>query len=111
MKNLLVALSLTAALALSGCGADCESLCEDMKACSTATEDIKAQDCAKTCADAETANETMGCTSQYDDVVSCSAGQDDICVYNEEACKTESAAYVSCVIAFCLSNPDSDACK
>jgi len=74
-----------------GCGADCESLCEDGQECEGAPE----VDCAKSCEETEKAVEAAGCEDQYDDYLSCASDVDDICAPGD-ACATEAAAFLTC---------------
>lgn len=109
LKKALVASLAAFTLALSGCGADCESLCEDAKECpGVDTSD----DCAKQCQDLEADVETAGCSSEYDDYLSCFADT-DICSETEaqDKCTEEMTKFASCVLAFCLMNPDNGACN
>ena len=58
-----------------GCGADCESVCEDQSECEGAP-DI---DCADTCEAAEKAAEEADCSDEFDDYISCIGDSDDVC--------------------------------
>ena len=74
-----------------GCGADCESLCEDAQGCEGAPE----VDCAKSCEETEEAIEEAGCEDQFDDYLSCASDVDDVCD-RDNACASEAAAFFSC---------------
>ena len=109
IKKAIIASLAALTLALSGCGADCESLCEDSKECPGADQSA---DCAKECAEMEQDVEAFGCTSEYDDFLSCS-GDTDICSETEaeEKCKDEASKFIACIFAFCMTNPDNSACN
>jgi hypothetical protein len=94
LKKITMVPMLAMALFAVGCGADCESLCEDAKECDGAEQDV---DCAKSCEDAQKAAEDAGCEDEYDDVVSCAGDQDDICKPDADACKSESEAFGKCL--------------
>jgi hypothetical protein len=96
LKKLTMVPMLAMALFAVGCGADCESACEDAKECDGATDAQKDADCAKVCEDAQKAAEKAGCEEEYDDFWSC-AGGEDVCDPDENACKEESSAWVKCM--------------
>jgi len=95
LKNALVSFGLMAFIGAFtvGCGADCESLCEDGNECEGA---VKNDDCAGSCEKAEKAAEDAGCSDEYDDLVSCAGDQDDVCKPEEGACSSELTAYSKC---------------
>ncbi|HEX6275036.1 MAG TPA: hypothetical protein VFZ53_18465 [Polyangiaceae bacterium] len=93
LKKLTIVPMLAMALFAVGCGADCESLCEDGQEC----KDAEKVDCAEECEKIEKAVEKAGCEDQYDDVLSCSSDQDDICKPDEDACESEAEAFAKCM--------------
>jgi hypothetical protein len=93
LKKLTMVPMLAMALFAVGCGADCESLCEDTQEC----EGAEKVDCAKQCEETEKAVEKAGCEDQYDDVLSCASDQDDVCKPDEDACKSELSAFTKCM--------------
>jgi len=93
LKKITIVPMLAMALFAVGCGADCESLCEDAKECDGADKDV---DCGKQCDEAEKAAE--GCEDEYDDYVSCVGDLDDICKFDPtEDCKSETEAFGKCL--------------
>lgn len=84
---------LAMALFAVGCGADCESMCEDGNEC----EGAKSRDCAKECEELEKAVEKAGCEDQFDDLISCQSDVDDICKPPADACKSENSAFGKCM--------------
>jgi len=61
-----------------GCGADCESLCEESRACSSFDGDTNTS-CGQECDQAEAFMEAFGCADQYDEMMTCAGDLDDIC--------------------------------
>ena len=96
LKKITIVPMLAMALFAVGCGADCESLCEDAKDCDDASDEVKDADCAKSCEDAQKAVEKAGCEDQYDDLISC-AGGEDVCDPDSDACASESKAFTKCM--------------
>jgi hypothetical protein len=94
-----VVLVTTIALLSSGCGMDCEGICEEQKQCDG--ED-KARDCAEYCEDAQQLVETANCEDQWDKLTNCTGGQDDICRPDVDACRSESIAYTDCMGEYCV---------
>jgi hypothetical protein len=93
LKKITIVPMLAMALFAVGCGADCESLCEDGKECEGADKDT---DCGKVCDEAQEEAEKAGCEDQYDDYISCLGDQDDICKIDEDSCKSETEALFKC---------------
>jgi len=89
------------AVAVTACGNDCVSACEDGNECAGVTTK---RDCDEFCDKLEKLAEDADCSDQYDDVASCSADQDDQCKDNSEACKSESEAYSKCLTPYCTKN-------
>jgi hypothetical protein len=75
----------------AGCGADCESLCEDAQGCEGALD----ADCATSCEKTEEAIEEAGCEDQFDDYLDCASDLDDICDRGD-VCASEAAAFFAC---------------
>jgi hypothetical protein len=96
LKKITIVPMLAMALFAVGCGADCESLCEDAKECDKATDAQKDADCAKDCEEIEKAVEKAGCEDEYDDALSCS-GDQDVCDPDEKACEKEGEALFKCM--------------
>jgi hypothetical protein len=98
LKKLMTVPTLAMALFAVGCGADCESLCEDDQNCAdSALADVN---CADYCKKVEDLNEKAGCKDQFDDLLSCSSDQDDICKY--DGCSPEDMAYRQCQVTYCM---------
>lgn len=109
MKKTVLAFALLGILGAFGIGcggATCESRCEAANDCDGATQ----QNCADVCADAKALVDASGCGSQYDKVNACTDGIADICDPPANACNTEAAAFVACVLDFCTKNPMNEAC-
>jgi hypothetical protein len=102
-KMMFVVPMLAMAFFATGCGASCESLCEDGKECKDAD---KGRDCDKECEEAEDLADKAGCTDQYDDVVSCLGDEDDICKIDEDTCKSEFSAQQKCMAKYCEKHLD-----
>jgi hypothetical protein len=106
-KKLLMIPLLAAIPAVTGCGSDCKSICEDRNDCPGVT--TKA-DCDKTCDDAEKQAKDLGCEDQYDDFIDC-AGDEDVCKSDSSACSKEAAAMLNCITAYCTAHSTSAACS
>jgi hypothetical protein len=104
----------TRVLALSlltfGCGADCESLCEDRKDCADSSPDERARDCSKTCEAEEKIVERFGCKPPSDDLIDCIASLDELCDPPPDACAGEQSALYQCNYKFCSEHPDDADC-
>jgi len=94
----LLALSLSAL----GCGADCESVCEDEKACPSS--DRRAVDCEAFCEDTEARAEAMSCQDELDELTDCQGARDDVC--SDAGCENEEKALESCAVNYCSENPE-----
>jgi len=93
-KKLLLIPFLAILPALTGCGSDCESVCEDANDCPGAT---KTPDCGKQCDESEKAADKLGCKDQWNDVWDC-AGDEDVCKADSgKACEKELNALSTCV--------------
>ena len=90
-KKLLLIPLLAALPAVTGCGSDCKSACEDRNDCPGVTK----VDCDKTCDDAEKQAKDIGCEDQYDDFIDCAADQ-DACKADANACAKETEAFFTC---------------
>jgi hypothetical protein len=106
-KMMFVVPMLAMAFFATGCGASCESLCEDGKECKDAEKSV---DCDKQCEEADDFAEKSDCSDQYDDVVSCMGDQDDICKVDEKACESELKAWGTCVSKYCTKHLDDKNC-
>lgn len=87
--------------AITGCGDDCKSQCEDANECAGVT--TKA-DCDDLCDKLEKLAEDADCSDQWDDLASCGSDQ-DACKDAGDACKSESDAYGACITPYCTKNP------
>src|SRR5262245_60191597 len=96
LKKIMMVPMLALSLFAVGCGADCESVCEDAKDCDNASDEAKDVDCAKTCEDGQKAAEKAGCEEEWDDLWSC-AGGEDVCEEDNDACDSEVEAYGKCI--------------
>ena len=85
-------------LLATGCGQDCEEICEERKQCRGAQSDI---DCAGQCEQLEELVADADCTEQYDALNDCVASQDDICDEDPESCESQSRAYTDCMADHC----------
>jgi hypothetical protein len=103
-KNLILVPFLALTPVIVGCGADCEDVCEKGNEECEGTDD----DCSETCSKAEELSEKTGCEDKFDDVVSCGDDADDICA--EDACESETEAYVACIVAYCTSHQTDSVC-
>jgi hypothetical protein len=84
------------ALAAAGCRADCESNCEEHKACSDASQEERSRDCADYCEQLDKVNKDH-CEDQYDAMLSCENAQEDLCsISAEQACARQRTAWVVC---------------
>ena len=94
LKKFTIVPMLAMALFAVGCGADCESVCEDAKECDGADEDA---DCGKLCEEGQKAAEKAGCEEEWDDFWSCVGGE-DVCEPEDyaKACEAESKAMSKC---------------
>jgi hypothetical protein len=97
LRKLTIVPMLAMALFAVGCGADCESMCEDSKECDGASDELKDRDCAKSCEEGLELAEKAGCEDQYDDLESCMADVDDLCKVDLDTCKAENAALTKCM--------------
>ena len=95
------------ALAVTACGNDCKSACEDGNECPGVTTK---DDCDKTCDDAEKFAEDADCSDQYDDAASCMADQDVCKADSLAACASEFSAYSKCITPYCMKNPNASGC-
>ena len=90
LKKLTIAPMLALALFAVGCGADCESVCEDGNEC----EGAESEDCGKFCEEIEKA----GCEDQGDELASCIDDQDDVCKVDlSKTCTNEFEALTKCM--------------
>src|SRR6185369_7710116 len=64
------------AFAITACGNDCKSSCEDGNKCAGVTTKV---DCDKFCDDLEKLADDADCSDKYDDAASCQADKDDQC--------------------------------
>ncbi len=99
-KFLLVPL-FAATAALTGCGNDCVSGCEDRQDCADASAEFKAQDCDDLCDKQETLAEDADCSDQYDDAMSCASDVDDVCKAGDDSCAAENTALFACILPYC----------
>ena len=83
--------------AVTACGNDCKSACEDHNECAGVTK----VDCDSQCDKFETLAEDADCSDQYDDAISCGADKDDQCKA-DTSCADESAKLFACVAPFCM---------
>ncbi|HEY3500887.1 MAG TPA: hypothetical protein VGK73_39615, partial [Polyangiaceae bacterium] len=67
---------LSCGLGLLGCRADCESNCEEHKACTSVSEEVRARDCQDYCEQLEKHNTETGCADQYDALLACENSQE-----------------------------------
>jgi hypothetical protein len=88
------------AFAVTACGNDCVSSCEDANECPGVTTKI---DCDDFCDKMEKLAEDADCSDQYDDLVSCGSDQ-DACKENNTACTSEQDAYSKCLTPYCTKN-------
>ncbi|HEX5100926.1 MAG TPA: hypothetical protein VFV94_15555, partial [Polyangiaceae bacterium] len=88
------------AFAITACGNDCKSSCEDSNDCPGVT--TKA-DCDKVCDDLDQLAEDADCSDEWDDLASCGADQ-DACKADNTACKSESDKYIACLTPYCTKN-------
>ena len=86
-------------LLATGCGEDCEELCESRRLCRDARSDA---DCPSQCEELIALVEDADCTEQYDALNDCIAGQDDICDEDPEGCESQSKAYTNCMSDHCM---------
>ena len=100
VKLLTMALTLSMAVLVTGCGPDCVAACESQNGCAGAQK----QDCAAVCEKAEKVNELANCEDQYDDLLICIEDQDDICKTAAQ-CAQKSIDYQDCVAGYCINNP------
>ena len=105
-SKLLVPASFSLFLLALGCGSDCQSLCEDEKACPNS--DRTSVGCEAFCDALETRAEETGCQDELDALVDCQSDRDDIC--SDVGCDAEAKAYDSCAVRFCEENPDDPGC-
>ncbi len=98
-KNLMLVSFLGLAPAIVGCGYDCEDLCEDSN---DKCEGEDTPNCEDTCKDIEALNEKAGCEDSYDELLDCADDSDNICEENQ--CKSEVAAYSSCMTKYCTAH-------
>jgi hypothetical protein len=96
------------AVAVTACGNDCKSACEDGNECPGVTTKV---DCDDQCDKGEKLAEDADCSDQYDDLVGCFADQDDICKPAADACKAELTAASACITPYCIKNPNVEGCK
>jgi hypothetical protein len=83
-------------LGVVGCRADCETNCDDHRACANASEEWRGRDCRDYCEQLEKANQDH-CEDQYDALLSCENAQEDICtIAAEQACARQRFAWVNC---------------
>jgi hypothetical protein len=93
LRQLTIVPMLALSLFAVGCGADCESTCEDLKECDNADDETKKTDCAKTCED-----QAKDCEDQSDDLVSCVNDLDDICKWDpSKDCTSELTKLGECM--------------
>ena len=86
---------LALALFAVGCGADCESICEDSNECEGVTEKVN---CEKSCEERQKEAEDKGCEDQYDDLESCMGDVEDICKITAKTCAKENTALNDCLM-------------
>ena len=103
-------LALVLLAAVTGCAADCASLCEDRKQCPGASPDERARDCDTSCQTDKAREDRFGCSSQNDDLVSCLGGLDDLCDPPPDACSAELAKLYQCRRVYCAAHPDDAYC-
>ncbi|MGI5865204.1 MAG: hypothetical protein ACOX6T_24555 [Myxococcales bacterium] len=111
MKKLLVAMSISAAFALSACSDPCVDMCEEAKECSGATEEEKSLDCAKSCEDRQKNVEEAGCETQYEKMMDCAADLDVCADAESNKCEAEGLAVGLCMLKYCMDKPERDFCK
>ena len=108
MKKFTLTMTAAVLFLASGCGTDCESLCDEIveQNCSSTTP-IKINNCSEYCDSVDEINERAGCESQFDDSLSCSDDNfDALCADpNAGTCTSESAAYIDCFTAYCTPDP------
>jgi hypothetical protein len=86
-----LALGMTAALGvLSGCGNDCEALCEEQARC---PDVILVGSCEDFCDTAGDIVDAAGCETEWEALISCQLEQGDYCSPDPNACKAENEAY------------------
>lgn len=88
------------AFAVTACGNDCKSACEDSNDCAGRTVKV---DCDDFCDKMDKLADDADCNDQYDDYASCESDQDQ-CKADATACATEQAAYSKCLTPYCTKN-------
>jgi len=92
-----------------GCKSDCESACDDYRACPGAASET---DCSKTCSQEQDAAGRVGCKSQLEDLSSCIADVDDVCKLDlSTQCARQNDALNTCFANFCADQPQAYDCK
>lgn len=96
------------AFAVTACGNDCKSTCEDANDCAGRT--TKAN-CDDQCDKADQLADDSDCGDQYDDYMSCLADQDDICKITATTCSSEATALGACVLPYCMKSEHTAQCQ
>jgi hypothetical protein len=96
LRKLAIVPMLALVMFATGCGDDCESVCEARNGCADVERE---EDCSKACEDDAREAEDADCEDQYDEVVSCVSDQDDVCDEAKlgEACRSEFTAFNECM--------------
>lgn len=106
-KTLLIIPLLAALPALTGCGASCESVCEDQNECPAATK----VDCEDSCRKSEKLSEDADCSAQYDDMIDCMGDMSDVCSVKDTSCDPKISAYVGCTLPYCMNANHAAQCQ
>ena len=88
------------AFAITACGNDCKSACEDSNDCPGVTTKI---DCDKFCDDMDKLADDADCGDEWDDLMSCGSDQ-DACKADANACKSENEKFSACLTPYCTKN-------
>jgi len=96
------------AFAITACGNDCKSSCEDGNKCAGVTTKV---DCDKFCDDLEKLADDADCSDKYDDAASCQADKDDQCKADDKSCDSQNAAFGACILPYCMKTEHAAQCS
>lgn len=106
-KSLLMVPLVASLAVLTGCGASCDSVCDDAQGCPGATK----ANCDDACGKSETLAEDAGCSDQYDDMIDCLGDMNDICSEKDPSCDSKISAYMGCALPYCMNANHATQCE
>jgi len=100
---------------LVGCGADCQSTCEDGQEDGDCFDQLDGDkiDCESYCEAVEdvAAEDNADCEDKLDEYIDCLNDSDHICDAATDECDDEGDDLTQCIVEFCTEHSSNDSCE